>query len=74
MNYKTLATTLFRVIGVTYIVYAVFYAPYILFCAAFTSTFIASTLSILTYVAGGLSLFIFSKRLAAFVVKGLDRE
>ena len=74
MNYKALATTLFRVIGLSYIVYAVFYAPYILLCASYAGTFIVSTLSLLTYVAAGFSLFIFGKRLAAFVVKGLDRD
>ena len=74
MNHKTLATIIFRVLGLSYIVYAVFYGPYILFCASFTGTFITSTLGLLTYVAAGLSLFIFSKRLAAFVVKGLDGD
>jgi hypothetical protein len=72
MNYKTLATILFRVLGLSYFVYAFFYGPYMLFAASFTHTFIMSTLLVLTYLAGGASLFLFSKRLAGFVVKGLD--
>jgi hypothetical protein len=74
MDYKTLATILFRVLGVSFFLYSVFYAPYLLFTASFNGTFIISSLSILTYVAAGICLFLFSKPLAALVVKGLDRN
>jgi hypothetical protein len=71
MDAKILATILFRVLGLASIVYAVFYAPYLLLCAAYSNTFIVSTLCLLSYVAAGACLFIFGKRLAALVVMGL---
>ena len=74
MDYKTLGTIFFRVLGLTYVVYAAFYAPYILFSASFDGTFIMSTLGILTYVAAGICLFLLSKPLAALTVKGLGGD
>jgi hypothetical protein len=74
MDYKTLATILFRVLGLAYFVYGVFYAPYFLFAASFSGTFIVSTLGILTYLAAGIFLFFLSKPLAALVVKDLGRD
>ena len=71
MDYKTLATIIFRVLGLATFVYGVFYAPYLLFCAAFNSTFIMSTLGILSYVAAGICLFVMGKPLAALAVRGL---
>lgn len=71
MDYKILATMLFRVLGLSYLVYAIFYAPYLLFTASYSGTFIISALGILTYVAAGLCLLLLSKPLAALVVKGL---
>jgi hypothetical protein len=72
MDNKTLATILFRVLGVSYLLYAVFYAPYLLFTASYNGTFIISSLGILTYVGAGICLFLLSRPLAALVVKGLD--
>ena len=74
MDYKTLATILFRVFGVSYFLYGVFYAPYFLVTAAFTDTFIISTRAILTYFAVGFCLVFLSRPLAALVVKGLDHK
>jgi hypothetical protein len=72
MDNKTLATILFRVLGVSYLLYGVFYAPYILFTASYSGTFIISGLGILTYVGAGIFLFLLSRPLAALVAKGLD--
>jgi hypothetical protein len=75
-DHKTVATILFRVLGVAYIVFAVLYWPYnLLMCyaTASSSTVIGPTLYSLVYIALGLFLIILSKRLAALVVKGLDR-
>ena len=74
MDYKTLAAILFRTLGLGYLVYGVFYAPYLLLAASYDGTLIISMLAILTYVAPGICLFLFSKPLAALVVKGLDRN
>ena len=74
MDYKTLATILFRVFGVSYFLYGVFYAPYFLVTATFSDTFIISTLAILSYFAAGLCLFFLSRPLAVLAVKGLDRN
>ncbi len=73
MDHKTLATILFRVLGVAYLIYGVFYAPYLFLTGAYGGTLIMSGLAILTYVAAGMCLFILSKPLGALVVKGLDR-
>jgi hypothetical protein len=74
MDNKTLATILFRVLGVSYLLYGVFYAPYVLFTASFDGTFIISGLGILTYVGAGICLLLLSRPLAALAVKGLDRN
>ena len=74
MESKTLATILFRIIGVSYVVYGIFYAPYLLVTAAYNGTFIISSLAILTNFASGIGLFILSKPLAALAVSGLDRK
>ena len=74
MDYKTLATILLRIFGVSYFLYGIFYAPYFLFTATFNDTFLISTLAILTYFAAGICLFLFSSPLAALAVKGLDRN
>jgi hypothetical protein len=74
MDGKTLATIFFRVLGVSYLLYGVFYALYVLFTASFNGTFIISSLGILTYVGAGLCLLFLSRRLAALVVKGLDGD
>jgi hypothetical protein len=71
MDYTTLATILFRVFGVSYVLYGIFYAPYLLITAGFTDSFLISSLLILTYFAAGIVLFIFSRPLAALAVKGL---
>ena len=72
MNYQAVATIVFRALGLVSIVYAIFLAPYILLLAAYSNTFITSVLLILTYLAAGVFLLIFSRRLAAFVVKNLE--
>ena len=75
-DHKAIATILFRVLGVAYIVFAVLYWPYnLLMCSATapSSAVIAPTLYALVYIVLGLFLIILSKRLAALVVKGLDR-
>ena len=74
MDYKTVATILFRVLGLAYFVYGVVYAPYVLFTASFSGTFIVSTLGILTYIAAGICLFLLSKPMAALAVTGLDHH
>jgi hypothetical protein len=74
MDNKILATILFRVLGVSYLLYGVFYSPYVLFTASFNGTFIISSLGILTYVGAGICLLILSRPLAALAVKGLDRN
>lgn len=76
-NYRNLAAILFRVMGVAYIVFAVLYWPYYLFICSYSSPgtyFIVATLYSLVFIAGGLVLIVLSKRLAALVVRGLDRE
>jgi hypothetical protein len=76
-NYKHLATILFRVLGVSYIVFAVLYWPYYLLICHYSTPgtyFIVATLYSLVYIALGLFLIILSKRLAALVARGLDRE
>jgi len=72
MDNKTLARILFRVLGVSYLLYGVFYAPYVLFTASYNGTFIISSLGVLTYVGAGICLFFLGRPLAALVVKGLD--
>lgn len=74
MDNKTLATILFRVLGLSYFVYGVFYAPYLLICAAFNSTFIISILNILSYLGSGLCLILLSKPLAGLATRALDRN
>ena len=74
MDYKNLATILFRVLGIAYFLYGIFYAPYVLMGAAFEGTFIMASLAILSYFAPGICLFLFSKPLAALVVTGLNRH
>ena len=74
MDYKTLATILFRILGVSYFLYGIVYAPYLLFTATFSGTFIISSLAILTYFAAGLCLFLLSRPLATLAVKGLDHN
>jgi hypothetical protein len=74
MDYKTIATILFRVLGLAYFVYGMFYAPYFLFAASFGGTFIMSTLGILTYLVAGICLFLLSKPFAALTVKGLGGD
>jgi hypothetical protein len=71
MDYTTLATILFRVFGVSYVLYGIFYAPYLLITAGFTDSFLISSLLMLTYFAAGIVLFIFRRPLAALAVKGL---
>ena len=76
-DYKNLATLLFRVMGASYIVFAVLYWPYNLFICYVSnpsSAIIAPTLNALVYIAVGLFLYICGKRLAGFVVRGLDRD
>jgi len=72
MDNKTVATIVFRVIGLGYLVFALFYGPFVLFTASYSGTLITSVLGMLTYVAAGLCLFILSKPLASITVKGLD--
>jgi hypothetical protein len=74
MDYKTLATILFRVLGVSYFFVGAFYTPYFLVDAAYNNTFIISGLAILTYFGAGLCLFLLSRPLAALAVIGLDRK
>lgn len=71
MDYKTIATILFRVLGLAYLVFAIFYAPYLLFTASYGGTFLISALGILTYVAAGIFLFLLSKPLAGLATTGL---
>ena len=76
-NYKNLAAILFRVSGVSCIVFAVLYWPYYLLICHYSSPgtfFIVATLNSLVYIALGLLLIVLSKRLAALVVRGLDGE
>lgn len=74
MDNKTLATIVFRIIGLGYFVYTIFYGPFILFTASYSGTLIVSVLGMLTYVAAGICLFILSKPLASLAVKGLDHN
>jgi uncharacterized metal-binding protein len=73
---KAIATILFRVLGVSDIVFAVAYWPYNLLVSHYTSSsgIIVATLCALVYLVIGLLLIILSKRLAALVVKGLDQD
>ena len=72
MDYKTLATIMFRVLGLAYVVFGIFYAPYLLFTASYSGTFIISALTILTYLAAGIFLFLLSKPLAGLAMMGLQ--
>lgn len=74
MDHKTLATILFRVFGISYFLYGVFYAPYFFVTATFSDTLIISSLAILSYFGAGFGLFFLSGPLGALVVKGLDRN
>lgn len=74
MDSKTLATILFRTLGVSYLIYGVFYAPYLLVTGAYNDTFIISSLSLLTNFGAGFVLFALAKPLAALVVWGLGRN
>ena len=76
-NYKNFAAILFRVLGVSYIVFAILYWPYYLLICHYSNPgtfFIVATLNSLVYIALGLLLIVLSKRLAALVVRGLDGE
>ena len=76
-NYKNLAAILFRVSGVSCIVFAVLYWPYYLLICRYSSPdtfFIVATLYSLIYIAVGALLIVLSKHLATLVVRGLDRE
>src|ERR1041385_2636200 len=90
MDNKTLATILFRVTGISYLVFSIFYAPYVLLTASYNHARLSSpnrdvrdlrrcplgspALGLLTYVAGGVCLLIPGKPLASLIVKGLDRN
>jgi len=68
---------MFRVLGVSYIVFAILYWPYYLLICHYSNPgtfFIVATLNSLVYIALGLLLIVLSKRLAALVVRGLDGE
>ena len=76
-NYRNLAAIVFRVLGVSYIVFALLYWPYYLFICSYSNPgtyFIVATLYSLVFIAGGLLLIVLSKHLATLVVRGLDRE
>jgi hypothetical protein len=74
MDYKTLGTILFRVLGVSYLLYGVFYAPYLVVSATFNGTFIMASLSMLTYVGPAICLLLLSRPLAALIAQGFDRN
>jgi hypothetical protein len=74
MDVKTLATILFRVSGVSYLVYAVIYVPYMFMYTFYGSTLLMSVLSVLTYLAVGTLLLALSKPLGALVSKGLETK
>ena len=73
-DHKTIATILFRVLGVSYMVFAIAYWPYNLLISHYTTSsgLIVATFCALVYLVLGLLLFKLSKRLAALVVRGLD--
>jgi hypothetical protein len=71
MDYKILAAMLFRVLGLSYLVYSIFYAPYLLLTASYSGTFIISAFGVLTYVAAGVCLLFLSKPFVGLVGKGL---
>jgi hypothetical protein len=75
-DYKTLATILLRVLGLAYIAFAFWCWLYSLLTIHYREpgALLAATLNNLLYVVAGLSLFFLSKRLAALVVRGLDRQ
>jgi hypothetical protein len=58
--------------GVSYLLFSVFYAPYLLITASYNGTFIISSLGILTYVGAGICLFFLGGPLVALAAKGLD--
>lgn len=74
-DHKAVATILFRVFGVSDIAYAVLSWLYSLLISHYTSpgALIVATLCDLVYLFLGLLLIIFSKRLAALVVRGLGQ-
>lgn len=74
MDYKNLGTILFRVLGISYLLYGIFSAPCLLINATFNGTFIMASLSMLSYVGPGICLFLLSKPLAALIAQGLDRN
>ena len=74
MDYKTLAIILFRILGVSYFLFGIFYAPYLVITAAYSDTFIISALALLTYFVAGICLFLLSRPLAALAVMGLGRD
>lgn len=74
MYSKTLATVIFRVLGVTYLLAGLFYAPYVLLTAVYNDTLIASGLSTLVYIGPGICLLLLSKPLAALIAFGLERN
>jgi len=73
-DHKAIATIFFRVFGVSNLIYCVLYWLYGMFTNLFEpqSRFIITTLWAFTYLALGLLLILFSKRLAFVVVKGLS--
>src|SRR6188474_528575 len=71
---KAIATIFFRVFGVSNLIYSVLYWLYGMFTNLFEpqTRFIITTMWAFTYLALGLLLILFSTRLAAAVVKGLN--
>ena len=74
MDTKTLATILFRAFGVSYLLFGICYAPYLLLTAAYSGSFIIYILLILTYLVSGACLILFSSFLAGLVIKGLQQN
>jgi len=73
MDNKTLATILFRTLGVTYLLYGLLYAPYFLITATYyNGTLIVASLGLLSYLGSGVCLLLLSKPLSALVIKGLE--
>ncbi len=74
-DHKAIATIFFRVLGVSDILFAVVYWPYNLLISHYTTSggLIVATLCAFVYLVFGLVLIALSKRLAALVVRGLDR-
>jgi hypothetical protein len=75
-DHKAIATIFFQIFGVSNIAYSVLYWLYGMFINLFESPsrFIVTTLGALIYLVLGVLFIVLSKRLAALVVRGLDRE